>query len=335
MDGPPEDVNCPAQPTRRAGRLAKIVSWTAGIALPAATFWLLAKAGPGELAGVFSSARFTTLMLACALYAALSVSKAVRWRLVLGGGLRARDYYSASSVHNLFALVVPMGLGEFAFVYIFTTRHGLSTGRSLAALAVGRAFDTVAVLCLSGGAAAIVWGLWPLALVSAAALVGAGVLAGPASRLGARAARGLAALLGGPSGRSGEALGHFADGLDGGYASPRALAASVLSAALVSAVLAALAAAFVKDLAPSAAVAAGFLAPLGALIPVRGVADLGKFEAVWVAALAPWGVAPREAFVAGFAIHVATLAMAALVALVGWAIGAPGKPSSFGTPPQA
>jgi len=314
-----------------------MVSWAIAVILPAAAAYILVfEIDWQEHGSPFSEVRALSLLVPLALYAALSMLKALRWAILVGGGLRWRDYYSVSSMHNVCSQLVPLGIGEFSFVYLFGSRHGLPAGKGLLALGVGRIFDSVVLLCLCGAVAAVVYGMWPLAIVAAAVIVAVGILTGPlarrsaplAGRLAARCRRSTSRILSAAA----APLDHAREALEAGLRGWRVLGVTVASLLLIAAFTATLTRAFVPEAPWGPVIVASMLVPLGTVIPLRGFGGFGNIEGLWAGAFhLLMGMPLERGFAVGLGMHVVMLVLALGSGLIGFGAGRVGEPKRFDT----
>jgi hypothetical protein len=125
---------------------------------------------------------------------------------------------------------------------------------------------------------------------------------------------------------------HCRRALERGIPAWSALGVTVASLLLIAALSAALARAFVPEVAWGPLLVAALVVPLGTIIPLRGLGGFGNIEALWMGALHCFGGVPLErGFAVGLGIHVVMLVFAAASGLVGFALGSIGPPKRFDT----
>lgn len=261
------------------------------------------------------TAAFLVLLLAGVL------ARALRFRLLLGPGIRMPLLTGIVLVRNLFVDLLPARLGEVSYVYLLTSRAGRRIEDGLASLMLSVAFDVVALTPLlllavltigSGGALPASWLAIAALALGLVALAGARV-AGPLGR----AVGHLLAPANGPRASRRAELGALirrtASAIDDAWA--RRIAVPVLAVSIVVR-LCKFGSYFFLVLAimgprGDPAVDLGFFrvflgvlsAELAAALPIPTVASFGTFEAAWAFSFTQLGFAREDAIVSGVLAH--------------------------------
>lgn len=274
-----------------------------------------------------------TLALSTAILAGIYLVRGLRFRALLGPGLRPPlgRLLAISGVHGLAAYLAPAKLGE-AVLVLLLRRAGVSGSHGLAVLIVARLLDLASVAgclgiaCLTlaglGRYPELTW-LFPLGglLLVLTLVVAVAGLQGP--RLAGMAVRvlralGLARTLLGQRvlalvERVGTALGEVRRG-----ALLVSVAISVLVWAGVYLYYAVLARAFgLAELDLAEAVFGSSLAVLANLLPINGFAGFGTQDAGWVAGFTALGADPGLATESALAFHLVYVGHIALFGLLG------------------
>ena len=320
---------------QRQATYRKLAAWGLSAALLAALFvWVewrsviaaLRRAEPawlGAAAGLFALTVFFR-----GLRFALLLQRFAKCRVGAAGGL------DLASISGLFNQLLPLRLGELAFVFLSTFSHRAPADRGLLVLLAARLYDVLAMLLLA--AFGLLW--WPrLAASGWAYVVGAAcmILGVVALRLDIAIRLGQSAigwLLGATPLRD-KALGRkllafcarLAEG-SAAFRQPRSVAINLsfalgiwmtLEASFFAAIRA-----FVPDIQLADVMVGAVGAGLASLLPVNAAGSLGTLEAGWTLGFAALGVARADALASAIAMHVVVLGVYALLAgLAAWRLG--------------
>lgn len=325
----------PTPRSRRRGRWWLVAGGTAvGAAVVVAL--LVTSARPADLPdvpGVIEHASPWWLLAALVLLVAGNVARAHRLRALLDDRLRRPDAFSITCSYNFFTAVVPAGLGELALPLRLARRHGCPRADAASALLLTRLLDLLGLLTAALLGALVTPGLGaargPVAGLSLAALAVTGLLtwrlASVAAWLGRR--------------RSGPPPGSGRPGLVRSVTDPLLAVAVSLAAqrrrvdrvvlgdtALMWAAVWLAIVAQVRAVHQPLPLAAGGLAIAAVFLltalPVPALAGIGLQDAGWVLALTSFAGLDRSVAVgSALALHALTLALLALVWLIGALVG--------------
>ena len=283
--------------------------------------WLLSQIDIALMTATVRDMRPAHVWMFLVLLLAGVAARALRFRVLLGAGVRLPLLTGIVLVRNLFVDLLPARMGELSYVYLLASRAGRPVADGVASLFLSVAFDVVAlapllvlaVLAVGGvGAVSGPWLAWTAVALGLLAFGGARV-AGPAGRT-------LSNILA-PPGAHGTgrvaALGLWvrrtALALDDAWS--RGIAVPVLALSivvrlckfgsyffLVLAIMEALGSPL-----PAPGFFSVFLGVLGAelaaALPIPTVASFGTYEAAWAIAFTELGFARQDAIISGVLTH--------------------------------
>jgi uncharacterized membrane protein YbhN (UPF0104 family) len=299
---------------------ARVSWWLAAVSAVLAVGLLLV-AQPASVLDMVWRARWPGLALALAGTSALVVIRAGRLALLVGRQLPVRQACVVVALAQVANGVLPLRLGELAFLPLLQFAGVPGTLRGLSLLVLGRVLDLAALLVWMVVAAALIGGSPAIALIGLAVLLPAFLLA---ALLGLRWLRRVARTWRQRPGwrrrvllqllRVRRELTHLAR-------SPARTWGSVLLSLLIWGAhwgtTMALLRAMLLDWLPGPVLVGVAGGALGSSLPVNSVGNFGTQEAGWAAALAGVGVPAQQALAAGFACHVWSLLFSVLLGAAG------------------
>lgn len=295
------------------------------LAVTALTFALLLRwIDWRQVAGYLSWENAGGLSGAAAVFVAVLFLRGARVSLLLsryaGVAHGLADGFRLATVSNFANHVLPLRLGELAFVFFSTFVFRVPVGQSAGLLLAMRVYDLVGLCMLALGALAVLPELLGpgAALVFAASTLGLGIAAARLDwffGLAARLARTL--LRSGPEARRRARLTRFLSVLEESVGFVRRPDFVLLNVGLSLAIwvvqavfFAVLLRTFGLSVDFARVVIAASVANVAALLPLSALGTFGTLEAGWTASFVAMGMSPTDAASSGLAMH-------ALIVMVG------------------
>ncbi len=289
-----------------------------------------------DLAAVWSRASWSSLALAFAVYALQYALRALRFRVLVPPDARPgfACTLSVTAAYGMATLILPAKVGEATFVVYLNRAAGVSASRALAALVVARLLDFAALLFGFGVACVVLWSsgahaelswmrpLGPALLLGSALLFGLSARGDLVVRLATALSRSVGLTRHPRGARLIERLTGVGSALREAAQDGRVLRAAALSFPMWACVFvfcAILARGFgLPDTITFAQASFGAsLAILTSLIPLSAFANFGTLEAGWVLGFGTFGISRELALATGTGLHLAQLAFAVALGLLG------------------
>ncbi len=107
-------------------------------------FFLLTQFNALKTVELISNISPACIALAAAIYFLITLSKALRFRLLLGPDLKVTGLFKIASIHTLFINLLPSRTGELSGLYLLR-KHNVSLASATSALVASRVFDFFAL----------------------------------------------------------------------------------------------------------------------------------------------------------------------------------------------
>lgn len=130
-------------PTPRRSRLRLLLTLALGLALVAA--FVLALDDPAKALATIRGLDPRLIALGLAAYAITYAFRAVRFRLLLSVRPPPLDLFAVMGVHNLFNMLLPARTGELSYVWLAHRRWGAPLPEATASLLLARVYDMAGI----------------------------------------------------------------------------------------------------------------------------------------------------------------------------------------------